>query len=436
MLDPSPTGSGAATATTEDMTVECQLQPMEAGRARLSEAFRRSSLRGNRLFHMAALLIVLEFARADNRMHIISHHNATVGRSPQDHHIHSPDPFCAIHLGAVRDLWFFQALPVISNWSQLMTSEWRDYLHAVYGPLDSEESFPIDLRCFTHWWHNLLPMSQRSLFQRHYRPGGLAAATRGSLVDYSGVSAKKGAVAWQLYLLDDADVTSTMNRAMGRYEHQLTAVPFHTNGGVEFQPIALNPSYKLTSLWQHDERFTIRGPVPSHAWIEVYHEFNDCAHASRPKHVRGGLSPNVGWWAHFAPGSGVWANVGTTLIVGAQGYRVACTATATFTNRSTTACDRCCTPAHKILTESALDLQYTSLQSCCGQRGGTGQATQYEIVFFTPTCVQQRINSSACPPELNLRSGRTRAAHGTTNVADVKSGHSAGMCRYMGMWRR
>ena len=125
----------------------------------------------------------------------------------------SPDPFCTIHLAAVRNLWFFQALPVIHNQSELMASEWRHYLHAVYGSLHSEESFPIDLRCFTHWWHKLLPRSKRALFQRHYRPGGLAAAVRGSLVDYSGVSAKHGAVAWQLYLLDDADVTSTMNEA-------------------------------------------------------------------------------------------------------------------------------------------------------------------------------------------------------------------------------
>jgi len=354
----------------------------------------------------------------------------------QYHDMHSPDPLCAIHLGAVRDLWFFQALPVIRNRAHLMTSEWRDYLHAVYGPLDSKESFPIDMRCFTHWWHNLLPMGQRSLFQRHYRPGGLAAATRGSLVDYSRIRTKNGTVAWQLYLLDDADVTSTMNKVMKRYEHQLTAVPFLTTTRqrrLKLEPIALKPSYNLTSSWQRDyKRFTIRGPVPSHAWIEVYHEFDDCTHATKQK---GGLTPNVGWWAHFAPGSGVWANVGTTLIVGANGYRVACTATAKLTNRSTEACDHCCTPAHELLTKSALDLQYTSLQSCCGMRGGTGKSNVYEIVFFTPTCVRPRIDTSACPPELNLRSGRTQAAHVIANVADKQSGHSAGMCKYMGMFR-
>ena len=240
-------------------------------------------------------------------------------RRPQYQYIHSPDHLCAIHLGAVRNLWFFQALPVISNRAQLMTSEWRDYLHAVYGHLDSEESYPIDLRCFTHWWHNLLPVGQRSLFERHYRPGGLANATRGSLVDYSGIGPKKGSVAWQLYLLDDADVTSAMNGVMGSYKHQVTAVSIDTGKRrVELKPIALEPSYNLTSLWQHDyKRFTIRGPVPSHTWIEVYHDYNDRTHATKQK---GGLTPNVGWWAHFAPGSGVWANVGRTIIVGAGGY--------------------------------------------------------------------------------------------------------------------
>ena len=128
------------------------------------------------------------------------HHNATNDRRNGGTHaspissIISPDPFCSVNLGAISDLWFFKALPVIHR-SELAASVWRHYLHAVYGPLHSDESFPIDLRCFTHWWHKFLPPSERSLFEAHYRPGGLAAAVRGSLVDYSGVSASNGAVA-------------------------------------------------------------------------------------------------------------------------------------------------------------------------------------------------------------------------------------------------
>jgi len=185
--------------------------------------------------------------------------------------------------------------------------------------------------------------------------------------------------------------------------------------------------------------------VPSHTWIEVYHEFNDCVHAN------GGRAHEIGWWAHYAPGSGVWANVGTTLITGARGYRVACTATAQLTNRSSAACDQCCTPAHELLFMSASELNYTSMQSCCGQRGGTGQSTQFEIVFFTRTCDKWRNNnSSACPRKLNLRSGRTRAflrsherdgaAWGETANAALRLSkpavHDTGMCKNMGRWRR
>ena len=81
-------------------------------------------------------------------------------------------------------------------------------------------------------------------------------------------------------MLDDADVTSTMKgllRGGGMHGSQMRAVPFRATV-VESEPIALNPNYAVTSLWQKDERFTIRGPVPSHTWIEVYHEYNDdCA---------------------------------------------------------------------------------------------------------------------------------------------------------------
>jgi hypothetical protein len=320
-----------------------------------------------------------------------------------------------------------------------MTSEWRDYIHAVYGSLESHDSFPIDLRCFTHWWHGLLPPGKRSLFQRHYRPGGLAAAVRGSLVDYAGSRSTGRGLAWQLYLLDGADVTSVMRGAMGRFDNELVSVPFRDRA-VTFEPVALSPSSNLTALWQDERAFTIRAPVPSHAWIEVHHEYSDCEGS------KFGLEgKHVGWWAHYAPGSGVWANVGKTLVAGRAGYRAACTATAQRTNRSTAPCDACCTPAHQVLRTSATDLQYDSLQSCCGARGGTGASVMFEIVFFAAACPRQRsLNTSTCPPELNLRRGRTRKfaheQHHATGHAGVKahqlaeamSGSKPADCGYMG----
>jgi len=51
-------------------------------------------------------------------------HNATDRRNGGTHAapIISPDPFCSVKLGAVSDLWFFQALPVIHNRSELAAS--------------------------------------------------------------------------------------------------------------------------------------------------------------------------------------------------------------------------------------------------------------------------------------------------------------------------
>ena len=159
------------------------------------------------------------------------------------------------------------------------------------------------------------------------------------------------------------------------------------------EAIALRPND--ASIWMQGTTRTIRGPFPSGAWVEVYHGFDDCLRSDKARRF------DVGWWAHHAPGSGVWVNLGATIVTTAVGYRVACSATASLMNRSTTPCNVCCRPAHVHLRANALDLGFDSYQSI-GHRGGTGTNFMYEVAFFRPKCSS---GNDTNPPELHLRRG-------------------------------
>ena len=303
--------------------------------------------------------------------------------------IASKDPFCMVNIQALKGLWV-ASLPVIRTRTELYSSVWGRYIETVYGKNATTDLFPFDLRCFTHWWPNLLPLSVRPLFEKHYRPGGIAAASRGSLVQYD----KERSDAWHLYLLDDADVTSTLNAALREHHSGMSSAPFVDGHHVIRQEaIALRPND--ASIWMRETSRTIRSPFPNNAWVEVYHGFDDCLRSDKNR------SFDVGWWAHHAPGSGVWVNLGATVVTTAVGYRVACSATAILMNRSATPCNVCCRPAHVHLRANALDLGFDSYQSI-GPRGGTGNNFLNEIAFFKPKC-SSRNNTN--PPELGLRRG-------------------------------
>ena len=303
----------------------------------------------------------------------------------------SRDRFCTVNVDALQDLWV-NALPVIHSRSELHTSVWRQYIETVYGKNLATDVFPFDLRCFTHWWRHLLPLGVRPLFQKHYQPGGLAKASRGSVVQYD----KERDDAWHLYLLDDADVTSTLNTSLRERRSGISSAPFIDDHKVKRrEAIALRPSD--ASLWMRGTKRTVRGPFPSDAWVEVHHGFDDCLHADKSGRF------DVGWWAHHAPGSGVWVNLGATIVTTAVGYRVACAATAQLTNRSVEPCNVCCVPAHVHLRANALKLGIDSYQSI-GRRGGTGKNSVYELAFFRPKCSSGN-DTNRNPPELGLRRG-------------------------------
>ena len=99
------------------------------------------------------------------------------------------------------------------------------------------------------------------------------------------------------------------------------------------------------------------GAFASKARVEIYHQYDDCA--------AGGMAgKEIGYWAHYAPGSGVFADLGTTVVTGSGGYGDAVRHLANADSNSKTS-------HHDLLYRTARERGYDSVQSCCGKRGGT-----------------------------------------------------------------
>lgn len=94
----------------------------------------------------------------------------------------SPDPRCLLRLDLVARTparWVLE-LPVFMSSAELARSAWHDYVHSLYAPLDAAD-FPIDLRCFTFWWHKRLPPS---LIARYFAPHFLRSPVPASAVQH------------------------------------------------------------------------------------------------------------------------------------------------------------------------------------------------------------------------------------------------------------
>ena len=231
------------------------------------------------------------------------------------------------------------SLPCYENASALETNAaWSSYLHAVYGAL-APSDFPIDVGCFTFFWRALLPKSLHAQLA-HRLAKNPQRPRNGEVIPL-------GRQGWQVYSLE-------------------------------------NRSLFL--------------PVSSYGRMELYHDFDDCKHASGRDAVA-----QVGFWVHFAPGSGVFASVGQTLSVGGGGFNDGCRAIL----GNVPACKPCCTPTHILLRHLALRRGYDTLQSCCGPRGGVWHVNVYETVFFRTVCTPN--TNDACPSFLEAGRRETRA---------------------------
>ena len=283
----------------------------------------------------------------------------------------SPDRHCRLRLSRIRSLWTMQ-LPVLWSAEHLDGTAWAPYIRDVYGDLHHSD-FPIDLRCFTFWWKRRLPAEAFAWFRSHYRPS-LYNVSQGDILDIGW----RGA-AWQVYLWSHSD--------FGPHVHSGVR-PVRDQGGL------IKPS-------TDDE------------WIEIYHDVDDCAAAIKTPSEP---LPQVGYWAFFAPGSGIFANVGKTLISGSRGYKAACELLTNTSARKFRPHHTCSVPgayAHVPLRRAAVAAGYNTLQSCCGLRGGSGHTLFYEIMFMDASCPyantsQGCADRGACPYGIQFSRGRGR----------------------------
>ena len=177
----------------------------------------------------------------------------------------SPDPRCTVRLPAIRTLWMTDALPIFFDAGQLAASPWRDYVTLVYG----EPEFPIDMRCFTFFWKDHLPEAVRSQFESRYKAPDQPAR------DGDVYNIGSGELAWQIYLLEKADVLRDLQKLRG--------------SSTGYVPVLMGSSSGESAAWQADEARKIIGPFADGTWIEGFHEYDDCASARKNAEIDPGL---------------------------------------------------------------------------------------------------------------------------------------------------
>lgn len=235
-------------------------------------------------------------------------------------------------------------LPVFNAYKDIHANAvWRTYLHSVYG---NNIRYPLDLRCFLFFWkEHLDPVFTRSLYAKLANQS--KRLVNGDVIDVE--------VGFRIYSLDASSPMTPQ-------------IDIHSDG-----------------LYSKDVPY-----YRSHTRIEIFHSFDDCAHGHTRK--------DVGFWGHFAPGSGVYANLGRTMVVSGGGYGEACRFLLGPTNPR---CRGCCTPVHHVISDEFRKRKIDSLQSCCGYRGGNFQKKfqkQYEISFYNHSTCQTGLQS--CPEHI------------------------------------
>ena len=275
----------------------------------------------------------------------------------QHRNLSSPDPLCGVHLSNLqgRAAWLLK-LPVFLHMAQLHpASPWGRYLRAVYGEL-SESDFPLDVRCFIFFYADELPRGvMQSLFEPNMysvvrqQKGDYSRLKQGHILDFTGAAG----CAWLVYLHDEASIDPQL--------HQVK------------KPLLVNPSAGQISRLMAGSTGRGRyltGAFASKARVEIYHQYDDCA-------AGGAAGKEIGYWAHYAPGSGVFADLGTTVVTGSGGYGDAVRHLANADSNSKTS-------PHDLLYRTARERGYDSVQSCCGKRGKTYNF--YEMSFYGSSC--------------------------------------------------
>ena len=273
----------------------------------------------------------------------------------------SPDPSCALHLDRLPPSVVTLRLPVFTEEAQLQRSPWRHYVHKVYG---RDAILPLDMRCLIFFWEDLLPASAANLFK--------------SLVYNESASPAE-----PFKNLRNGDILRTSGGFFVYLYHNLTWPDWSLtfNPTEEILPPSLGP-------------FNV-GKFLSHSRVEILHNYDDCLWQGPY------AGKDVGYWGHYAPGTGVFADLGRTITTGEGGYGTLCA-----TLLGLDQCGGCCAQLHVKEVIAARRAGYDSLQSCCGTRGTTKFESFFEIQFLRSDCSLQGHHHlhHACPAFLS--SGR------------------------------
>jgi hypothetical protein len=273
----------------------------------------------------------------------------------------SPDPHCLLRLPLLHNIttarWVLE-LPVFYSHEALKASpDWLGYLSALYHPLE-EDAFPIDVRCFTFWWHQRLPPS---LIARHFAPhilrspvprAALNVARSAAGVEHIHFAANGHVVpigfqgvAWQVVM------TSDVRRQAGSPEPQSAGhrpaggpslwIPFVTplragsrvevfheasDCDVEAARWAQEATYLHKHFRDHPlfdliERRVPLANTPARDPLELLKRTTDGAKNGTTvgEVLKAVMHPLSGFWVHVAPGSGLWVDVGRSVAAGADG---------------------------------------------------------------------------------------------------------------------
>lgn len=229
----------------------------------------------------------------------------------------SPDPRCTLRLNKLAGVWLLE-LPVFFTLQEVDASAWKDYIHHLYAPLQTND-FPIDMRCFTFFWPRLLPRVYRPLFEHHLldhcgpiinncawklkghpMPSWYESIGRGGVID---AGFQVSDIAWRVYV----------DPSLSVHSDELTNNVVYNNG--THVQVLTTDEHNQTTLLSRVSAINTIAPFPNNKRVEVFHDLDDCVQSNKqtsPSKFRNG-TPICGYWMSRAPGSGIWFDLGRTI---------------------------------------------------------------------------------------------------------------------------
>ena len=130
------------------------------------------------------------------------------------------------------------------------------------------------------------------------RTGDWSGLEPGHVLDFTGASG----CAWFVFLHAGASIDPLLRRIGAK---------------LLVDPSAIRIGQLFVADADAGRRNYLQGAFASNTRVEIYHQYDDCG-------VTGNGTSEIGYWAHYAPGSGVFADLGRTVVTGGAGYGERC----------------------------------------------------------------------------------------------------------------